>query len=93
MSSIISAYLEPQALTDIFQNDKKFVLLPAADFVVEPLVGDMLKLSRSTFKDRGHIYRVITLVEKLDLLTEGDAAYYALSVRPLGKAEKEELRA
>lgn len=91
MRSTISQFVEPQTYNDILQNHKKFLLMPAAELIVDPLEGDVLKLSRKNIA--GHIYRVVTLVEKVDVLVKGDAGLFALSLRPLGKAEKEEMRA
>jgi len=87
MRSTISTLVNSQHYNDILQNHKKFLMMPAADFVVEPLEGDVVKLSRGHLP--GHVYRVVTLVESLVV---GGVAQYALNLRPLGKAEKEEMR-
>jgi hypothetical protein len=90
MRSTISQQVGQEEFNDLLNNHKKFIAVPVDDLVVAPQVGDMVAVQLKGSGGARGIYRVVTHCQDAAYVEGGE--HCLLSLRPLGKAEKEELR-
>ena len=85
----LSVTPSPQDYDDLLAQHKKFYAVDADEFIVTPMAGDRLEFHASGGRS---FSRVVTHVEELYLDDPDDTGsalrVYALSLRPLGRAEQ-----